>query len=334
MSAENQRNDSSTERGQKLLIVLVILALVASIVMLFTGSVGALKLALLAALWAAILGMFLVSRYRAQAVASQAQLASEIELGQARLEEANQRFEADKATMQVELEHKIRSSEEENLKAIRRQLEELREQLEYLTGQSLVEPGMLRAQARRIMEIETAAEQVQQPVFKPQAQPQPAPSPSAEETAVISKVTVAADEPVGVGKQGKPAKQDRAEKADKADKPITAEFAVVTQVKQDPAAQEEATQAEHRAGEGKLSVSQLAAAAAKNSPYIGGKRRKPEEAENTSSVADTTAAEVAKETVDEPPAEQAPVSRGRRRRDEHSSAVSVADLLKRNQKET
>lgn len=331
MSAENQRNDSSTERGQKLLIVLVILALVASIVMLFTGSVGALKLALLAALWAAILGMFLVSRYRAQAVASQAQLASEIELGQARLEEANQRFEADKATMQVELEHKIRSSEEETLNAIRRQLEELREQLEYLTGQSLVEPGMLRAQARRIMEIETAAEQVQQPVFKPQAQPQPAPSPSPEETAVISKVTVGADEPVGVGKQDKPAKQDR---ADKADKPITAEFAVVTQVKQDPAAQEEATQAEHRAGEGKLSVSQLAAAAAKNSPYIGGKRRKPEEAENTSSVADTTAAEVAKETVDEPPAEQAPVSRGRRRRDEHSSAVSVADLLKRNQKET
>ncbi|AHI23615.1 putative secreted protein [Corynebacterium vitaeruminis DSM 20294] len=259
MSAENQgndmtasdaaqREDAATEQGQRLLVALVVLALLASIVMLFTGSVGVLKLALLAALWAAIIGLFLVSRYRVQASRSQAALESEKALGEARLHEAEQRFAADKAQLKVDLEKQLRENEEETLKAIRSQLEDLRAQLEYLTGQSLAEPGMLRAQARRIMEIETATDKAETTVI-----------PKVDldsETTIIDKV-VAPEPPRRSSEVREPAK--------------------ATAQREEPV---EEKHAEHRSDEkkeeGKLSVSQLAATAASKSPYIGGKRRKPE----------------------------------------------------------
>lgn len=259
MSAENQgndmtasdaaqREDAATEQGQRLLVALVVLALLASIVMLFTGSVGVLKLALLAALWAAIIGLFLVSRYRAQASRSQAALESEKALGEARLHEAEQRFAADKAQLKVDLEKQLRENEEETLKAIRSQLEDLRAQLEYLTGQSLAEPGMLRAQARRIMEIETATDKA--------------------ETTVIPKVDLDSETTI-IDKVVAPEPPRRSSEV--------REPAMATAQREEPV---EVKHAEHRSDEkkeeGKLSVSQLAATAASKSPYIGGKRRKPE----------------------------------------------------------
>ena len=65
MSDEN--SSQKVDSGQALLVALVALALIASLVMLFTDSTGALRLALLAALWAAVIGFFLVTRYRRQA---------------------------------------------------------------------------------------------------------------------------------------------------------------------------------------------------------------------------------------------------------------------------
>lgn len=116
--------DGMKDNGQKLLIALVVLSLVASIIMLFTGNQGVLKLALLAALWAAVLGFFLVGRYRAQAEA---------------------------------LEQRVK--EQETLAHIREQVEQVRAQLENLTGQVFVEPTMIQAQATRIPEIEQASDQ-------------------------------------------------------------------------------------------------------------------------------------------------------------------------------
>ena len=75
-SNDDFRDDHSTgssagkklnlDNGSIVVIVLVALAVIASIVMLIASSTAALKIALLAALWAAVGGIFLVTRYRNQ----------------------------------------------------------------------------------------------------------------------------------------------------------------------------------------------------------------------------------------------------------------------------
>jgi len=142
MSAE-----TPSDRGQILLIVLVALAFIASLVMLFTDSDGALKLALLAALWAAILGAFLVFRYRRDAEATRAELDHREELHRAEL-----------AATASSTSTEVDTRDSEVLADIQRELSLLRAQLEDLAGREFgYEPAALRAEARRILEIEDAA---------------------------------------------------------------------------------------------------------------------------------------------------------------------------------
>lgn len=142
MSAE-----TPSDRGQILLIVLVALAFIASLVMLFTDSDGALKLALLAALWAAILGAFLVFRYRRDAESTRAELDHREELHRAEL-----------AASRTSSSTEVDTRDTEVLADIQRELSLLRAQLEDLAGREFgYEPAALRAEARRILEIEDAA---------------------------------------------------------------------------------------------------------------------------------------------------------------------------------
>ncbi|MDY5840262.1 MAG: DUF6779 domain-containing protein [Corynebacterium camporealensis] len=145
-------NDStSRDAGQIGLIVLVVLAVIASIVMLISGSDAALKLALIAALWAAVLGFFLVVRYRRQAEESQTKLELQERAHRAELDAANaaageaggsQGAAPSNADMEI-------------LAEIREQLSTIRSQLEELSGREYTyEPAALRAEARRIMELE------------------------------------------------------------------------------------------------------------------------------------------------------------------------------------
>ncbi|MEX3517490.1 DUF6779 domain-containing protein [Corynebacterium camporealensis] len=145
-------NDStSRDAGQIGLIVLVVLAVIASIVMLISGSDAALKLALIAALWAAVLGFFLVVRYRRQAEESQTKL---------ELQERAHRAELDAATAAAGEAGGSQGAAPSNadmeiLAEIREQLSTIRSQLEELSGREYTyEPAALRAEARRIMELE------------------------------------------------------------------------------------------------------------------------------------------------------------------------------------
>lgn len=114
------------------LIVLVILAVIASMVMLISGSASALKLALIAALWAAVLGFFLVVRYRREAAESAALL------------------EAERSRQPAPVQQDSDIMEE-----IRRELSSIRAQIEELSGREFTyEPAALHAEARRIMELE------------------------------------------------------------------------------------------------------------------------------------------------------------------------------------
>lgn len=164
MSAEKteQSQSGAVDRGQILLIALVVLALVASVIMLITDSNSFLKLALLSALWAAIIGFFLVFSYRRKAEQSQEQLEHERELHAAETAKAAAEAKAEREESARRQQDSERVAESETLVKIQEELAELRANLEAMSGRDLgYEPAALRAQARRIMELEaeTAAEE-------------------------------------------------------------------------------------------------------------------------------------------------------------------------------
>lgn len=140
--AESSEPGSKTDAGSIGLIVLVILAVIASLVMLISGSANALKIALLASLWAAVLGFFLVVRYRRQAHEAKELLAVERAHAASALT-ATGASTADNSQVLAE---------------IRSELEAIRTQIEEISGREWVyEPAALYAEARRIQELERKA---------------------------------------------------------------------------------------------------------------------------------------------------------------------------------
>lgn len=140
----DEMTSSDRNSGQIALTVLVVLAILASIVMLFTNNDAALKLALLAALWAAIIGFFLVYRYRNQAREAEAQ-------AQLREEKHAQELE----TVRAQNEHS------DALAELKEEIAGLRARLEEFTGQPIgYEPSAIRADARRILEVGSPSERL------------------------------------------------------------------------------------------------------------------------------------------------------------------------------
>ena len=130
-----QQDDAPATRdtGQLLLVGLVVLALAASVIMMLTGNINLLKVALLAALWAAVFGIFLTYFYRNKL--SEQKLEHENQIEQARLA-----FHAEQAARELELEQRItektNDATQETLDKIKDQLDNLRRQLEMLSGVS------------------------------------------------------------------------------------------------------------------------------------------------------------------------------------------------------
>ena len=140
--SSSKNSSSSPDLGQIGIIALVILAVIASIVMLISGSAAALKIALIAALWAAVVGFFLVMRYRRQAEESVTKLELQERAHRAELKQARA---ADGQPL----------PDQELLDEIRTELASIRKQIEDLSGHEFTyEPAALHAEARRIMELE------------------------------------------------------------------------------------------------------------------------------------------------------------------------------------
>lgn len=134
------------DRSQMMLVVLIVLAFIASVVMLFTDSDGALKLALLASLWAAIIGFFLVFRYRREAESARRELTHHGELHDVEVARAAAEREALAESRALELRDKQHSRDTEVLQEIQRELAGIRAQLETLAGREFeYEPAALRA---------------------------------------------------------------------------------------------------------------------------------------------------------------------------------------------
>lgn len=150
-----QSNKQGLDTGSIILIVLVVLAIIASIVMLIASSTAALKIALLAALWAAVGGIFLVSRYRNQVRDREDELYVREDLYHAELERLRAQQETSQAIERLENSSSI---DMDVLAEIKAELASIREQLEELSGREFTyEPAALQAEARRIMEIEARA---------------------------------------------------------------------------------------------------------------------------------------------------------------------------------
>ncbi|MDR7330304.1 DUF6779 domain-containing protein [Corynebacterium guangdongense] len=146
MTDRNQAKEHDTDWGQIGLIALVALALIASVIMLLTDSAAALKLALLAALWAAVIGVFLGGRYRNQARAAEQEMAHREEALRAEIASIQEKAEAQAKAPEID---------PQILEDIRKEIAVVRAQLEELSGRAFeFEPAALRAEARRIMELE------------------------------------------------------------------------------------------------------------------------------------------------------------------------------------
>ena len=173
--------DRSRDSGNFWMIVLIVLALVATVIMLFSDSSAWLQIALLASLWAAIIGFLLVTRARKDREQAEALLAAREREHDAELEALRARNEAARAA-----DGQPPAADTDVLREIRAELAALRAQLEDLSGREFgYEPAALQAEARRIREIEARTQQAQ-PAGPAQSAPQM--SNSTEDTARITPV--------------------------------------------------------------------------------------------------------------------------------------------------
>ncbi|PRQ11536.1 hypothetical protein C1Y63_05915 [Corynebacterium sp. 13CS0277] len=149
--------NSSGPGLQVLAALLLTLATVATVIMLVTDNAGAMKVAVIAALWSAFIGFFLVGKYRFDAERAQEKLAHEQELLAAELEKEQVTHREQEMLLEQNYREALKDQRDDTLAEIRAQLDEMRQQLGQLTGQDFTyEPTALKAQARRIQEIEAA----------------------------------------------------------------------------------------------------------------------------------------------------------------------------------
>ncbi|MBW4719838.1 DUF6779 domain-containing protein [Saccharothrix obliqua] len=150
-SQDDEQQDHGRATGRLLLVAALALALGAAAVLVLSDSARWLRLAVVAALWAALVGAFLAARYRRQ-VADRADevadLQSVYELELEREVAARREYELE---VEAETRKRVREEAKDDLEALRGELRALRENLEALLGgEVLVERVALRAESTRM----------------------------------------------------------------------------------------------------------------------------------------------------------------------------------------
>ncbi|MGV8875393.1 MAG: DUF6779 domain-containing protein [Rhodococcus sp. (in: high G+C Gram-positive bacteria)] len=144
---------SRRSASQLFLAALVVLGIVASVLLLFTESVQWMRVGVLSALWAAVIGAFAMTKYRREAAADQTKakdLQTVYELQLAREISARREYE-------MNVEARVRSEsrmEIDEVAALRDELAALRQNLQVLFDGNLpTERVALRAEAMRMQEL-------------------------------------------------------------------------------------------------------------------------------------------------------------------------------------
>ena len=150
---EGERGDSRGY-GRLLLVAVLVLAIAATAVLVLSNDARFLRLGVLAALWAALVGAFLAVKYRREAAASEdevADLQAVYELELEREVAARREYELE---IEAETRRRVEEESREDLEALRGELRALRENLEALLGgEVLVERVALRAESTRMRSL-------------------------------------------------------------------------------------------------------------------------------------------------------------------------------------
>src|SRR3954468_7165211 len=153
-SPSDEQQDRGRGTGRLLLVAAMALALVAPALLVLSDNARWLRLAVVSALWAALVGAFLAARYRRQVADREdevADLQSVYELELEREVAARREYE-----LEIEAESRKRIQEEsrDDLDALRDELRALRENLQALLGgEVLVERVALRAESTRMRSL-------------------------------------------------------------------------------------------------------------------------------------------------------------------------------------
>lgn len=291
--AEQKHNVQPTpDRGPLLLSIIVGLSVICTVVMLFSGSTGAMKIAVILALWAAILGLILVASYRRRFEFERERLRSEKARFVAELEKEQIAHREQELLLEQRYLDNLRASQDETLAAIRAQLDAVRGQIEALTG--------------TVMSFETPA------ISAMWAPPQELEATRNAAQAEDSQEPVEA-EPVTGEFEATGTKSD----SDQGDSHFdTSSFAKVSWVspKDDSADHTTAVRPEP-----------------KPEPKPEPEPEPKPEPKPEPEAPVQTRTEVKTEAQPAPHAQEDKARGGRRRRDEHQGGLSVADLLKRSQ---
>lgn len=164
-SPRTTKNDGNDGSMSKLLMFgLIVLAVVASVLMLFLDSEVWLKISVIAALWAAFIGAVLATRY-SSALKAERERAQQIEgVHNAELEREKSQFAQRQAAMETDYTKRVQNIRDEQLEQLRAELAQMRRQLAELSGRDLGEEDQraVRARAERIREIENSANRAAQ----------------------------------------------------------------------------------------------------------------------------------------------------------------------------
>ncbi|MFI9381253.1 DUF6779 domain-containing protein [Kutzneria sp. NPDC052558] len=150
---EGERGDSRGY-GRLLLVAVLVLAIAATAVLVLSNDARFLRLGVLSALWAALVGAFLAVKYRREAAASEdevADLQAVYELELEREVAARREYELE---IEADTRRRVEEESREDLEALRGELRALRENLEALLGgEVLVERVALRAESTRMRSL-------------------------------------------------------------------------------------------------------------------------------------------------------------------------------------
>ena len=157
--ADRSDNSENSVGGMSraLMFGLILLALVASLLMLFMDSEAWLKVAVIAALWAAFIGAVLVSRY-SSALSAERDRSRQLQRSHtAELEREKSEHQKREAMLESSYEQRIRDQRDEHLEQLRQELAVMRQQLAAMSGGEFgEEQTSVRAKAERVREIENS----------------------------------------------------------------------------------------------------------------------------------------------------------------------------------
>lgn len=155
-----EQTDGQNSGPRVLMVLLVVLALIASILMLFLDSDLWLKIAVIAALWAAFLGIVLVSKYSSALRAEQKRVNTLERAHRAEMEREVAGHQQREAALKENYTRQLRNQRDEHLEQLRHELISLRAQLAEMSGEELDdEQTAVHARAERIIELDRGGSQ-------------------------------------------------------------------------------------------------------------------------------------------------------------------------------